>query len=641
MSYSRNLEPEKINMLQMKLNFKAVEGHEKYLGLPTYIGSSKKKIFQVIQDRVWKNLKGWKGKCLSQAGREILIKAVAQAIPTYAMQCFRLPKSILDGMEKMCRAFFWGQQKDEQKMAWVSWEKMFLPKKEGGMGIRNLDVFNRALLAKQAWRIISMPGSLMAKVLKGKYFPTKNFFEVGNNPNASFTWKSIISVKNVVKKGVCRVLGNGKNTCIWQDPWVPNLENSVVVRREVDGNENPPYYVNDLIVGGRWNEEMMSRYFQPWEIQAIKKIPIPLHDMEDTWMWKHTLTGMFSVRSAYFIEMTEARKQHPSSSSHDSTPVWKWLWSGISPPKVKMFGWKAAHNGLPVRTNLARRGMQVDQICPRCGEDAETIEHMLLFCEVSQKVWYLSPLRLEVSKEYRGKFREWVETVGENKKEKEWWSLFWMLCWQIWLGRNAWVFEGVKRDAQEMVDKAVRGSAEYRISNEGETKAGNMHSDKQVWRAPREGVYKINTDAAMFDGNQVGLGGVVRDFEGDVVVAMCNKMEGIVDVAIAEALSARQGVQVALEAGFTSLVLEVDNLRVYHGLHQRKIDTSPFGIVLRDVLQFEGQCRSLSFSHIKRQGNSVAHKLAKLSKEYARMNVWLEEAPLEVASLVSADKFAE
>ncbi|XP_048498315.1 uncharacterized protein LOC104897505 [Beta vulgaris subsp. vulgaris] len=195
MSYSRNLELEKINTLQMKLAFKAVEGHDKYLGLPTYIGSSKKRVFQAIQDRVWKKLKGWKGKYLSQAGREVLLKAVAQAIPTYAMQCFRIPKSILDGIEKMCRSFFWGQQNNEKKMAWVAWEKMFLPKKEGGLGIRNFEVFNRALLAKQAWRLLSMPESLMARVLKGKYFPSRNLLDATINSSASFTWRSICSAK--------------------------------------------------------------------------------------------------------------------------------------------------------------------------------------------------------------------------------------------------------------------------------------------------------------------------------------------------------------------------------------------------------------------------------------------------------------
>ena len=105
-SFSRNLELAKKNTLQMKLAFKAVEDHEKYLRLPTYIGGSKKWIFQVIQDRVWKKLKGWKEKFLSSARREIMIKSIAQAIPTYAMQCFTLPITILKEIEKVYRNFF-------------------------------------------------------------------------------------------------------------------------------------------------------------------------------------------------------------------------------------------------------------------------------------------------------------------------------------------------------------------------------------------------------------------------------------------------------------------------------------------------------------------------------------------------------
>lgn len=139
---------------------------------------------------------------------------MAQAIPSYAMQCFRLPKSITNGIAKMCRSFFWGQKDEEKKIAWVAWEKMFLPKKEGGLGIRDYDIFNRALLAKQAWRILTMPHSLMARVLKGKYFPSIAFLEASINPNASYTWKSILSVKDVLLKGVCRVIRDGRKTSI-------------------------------------------------------------------------------------------------------------------------------------------------------------------------------------------------------------------------------------------------------------------------------------------------------------------------------------------------------------------------------------------------------------------------------------------
>lgn len=82
-SFSRNVDDEKKNLLLARLNFKVVADHDKYLGLPTYVGNSKKEVFRAIQDRVWKKLKGWKENFLSQAGREVLIKAIAQAIPIY------------------------------------------------------------------------------------------------------------------------------------------------------------------------------------------------------------------------------------------------------------------------------------------------------------------------------------------------------------------------------------------------------------------------------------------------------------------------------------------------------------------------------------------------------------------------------
>lgn len=59
-SFSMNVSNESQNMLLSKLNFQAVEEHKKYLGLPTFVGRSKKVVFQVIQDRVWKKVKGWK-----------------------------------------------------------------------------------------------------------------------------------------------------------------------------------------------------------------------------------------------------------------------------------------------------------------------------------------------------------------------------------------------------------------------------------------------------------------------------------------------------------------------------------------------------------------------------------------------------
>jgi len=87
--------------------------HTKYLGLPSFIGRSKKQVFAVLKERVGQKLKGWKGKLLSMGGKEILIKAVAQAIPIYTMSCFQLPQGLREDMESIMRSFWWGQKQKE------------------------------------------------------------------------------------------------------------------------------------------------------------------------------------------------------------------------------------------------------------------------------------------------------------------------------------------------------------------------------------------------------------------------------------------------------------------------------------------------------------------------------------------------
>ena len=107
--------------------------HSKYLGLPSFIRRSKKQVFSILKERVGQKLAGWKGKLLSMGGKEILIKAVAQAIPTYTMSYFQLPQGLCEDLESMTRNFWWGQKQHESKMAWVGWKQMCYPKSKGGL----------------------------------------------------------------------------------------------------------------------------------------------------------------------------------------------------------------------------------------------------------------------------------------------------------------------------------------------------------------------------------------------------------------------------------------------------------------------------------------------------------------------------
>ena len=123
------------NQIKSALEVPEILQYEKYLGLPSLVGKNKKASFNYIKERVWKKIQGWKEKLLSQAGREILIKAVVQAIPTYTMSCFKLPLGLCGDIESLIRKFWWGQNGDRRKVHWVKWETLCKPKMEGGMEI--------------------------------------------------------------------------------------------------------------------------------------------------------------------------------------------------------------------------------------------------------------------------------------------------------------------------------------------------------------------------------------------------------------------------------------------------------------------------------------------------------------------------
>jgi len=108
---------------------------EKYLGLPVTVGRSRKKTFEYIKQRIWVRIQGWQEKLLSKAGKEILVKAVAQAIPTYAMSCFDLTKGLCDELNSIIGRYWWSQQDKVNKIHWLAWELLTRSKKKRRFGL--------------------------------------------------------------------------------------------------------------------------------------------------------------------------------------------------------------------------------------------------------------------------------------------------------------------------------------------------------------------------------------------------------------------------------------------------------------------------------------------------------------------------
>ena len=151
---------------------------------------------------------GWKAKFISKAGRETLIKKVAQVILTYSMGIFKISKALCDTINSTLAKYWWGQTKNEKKIHWINWKKLCNPKEMGGMGFRDIHALNLALLEKQAWRLIHQNHSLFFRVYKARYFPNCSFMEdeLGNNP--SYVWRSLLAARVWTTKFLVRNKSN-------------------------------------------------------------------------------------------------------------------------------------------------------------------------------------------------------------------------------------------------------------------------------------------------------------------------------------------------------------------------------------------------------------------------------------------------
>ena len=285
--YSRNVADTLKNNITNILVVRAVLGTGKYLGMSSMIGRDRIAIFAYIKDRVWQHINSWSSKCLSKAGREVMIKSVLQAIPSYVISLSQLPTTLVTAIERMMNKFWWGHGRTSHRgINWLSWEKLLMHKTHGGMGFNDLSAFNLAMFGKQGWKFLTEPHSLVSRIFKARYFPSKSYLNATIGHNPSYEWRSILRARFIVRSGSRWCIGSSDSIPILNSPWLSNGEH-------IDGNITRGHYVRDFKVSSlisdhskEWNVPLIQHVFSNDVADVMLQTPLCDQVQHDQLVWK-------------------------------------------------------------------------------------------------------------------------------------------------------------------------------------------------------------------------------------------------------------------------------------------------------------------------------------------------------------------
>lgn len=213
-------------------------------------------------------MEGWKGSLLNQAGKEILIKVVIQAIPTYIMSILSLPKTFCKSLLAAVARFWWRSYGKSRGIHWSTFNKLCLPKDQGGLGFKEFNKLNLALLSKQVSRLIQEPTSYWGMMIKAIYYPNSDIWHAGSPTGASWVWKSPLKGCNFLKENGRWSMGDGSKISITEDLWLASGSRAIL---RTDNTANLLRYVSELLnTNHQWDTAKLRSVLTP--VSAIEAI---------------------------------------------------------------------------------------------------------------------------------------------------------------------------------------------------------------------------------------------------------------------------------------------------------------------------------------------------------------------------------
>uniref|UniRef100_A0A803PAJ6 RNase H type-1 domain-containing protein n=1 Tax=Cannabis sativa TaxID=3483 RepID=A0A803PAJ6_CANSA len=466
----------------------------------------------------------------------------------------------------MVARFWWGSSSKKHKIHWGNWGKLCKLKEQGGIGFRDLEDFNQALLAKQGWKLITMPDCLLARVMKALYFSNGNFFEAKLGHYGSAIWKSILWGREILIKGSRWCIGDGRTIRINEDPWIPRgypftLRSKVRIPEGVT--------INSLLnEDGSWKLNEVISWFHlddvPWIIGTM-----PSMQNSDSVTWTLTPNGNYTVASGYKLRFSNPEIAGCSDISKIKA-WWSFIWGFRLTPKMKNFIWRVYNHWIPIKV------------------------------ELSPDV--LFELNHHLSKD------NMIQFIG--------------LSWLIWKRRNQFVFQHKKPDDSYWIPWALE-TLDIHLWHGQQQRKVQQSPTKSSWQPPPIGKFLINSDASLVPNHSgCGISAIIRDHNGELIAAETRFIHGFISVVLAETVAIRMGLDLVLRWSCSYVLIGADCQTVVNAIKNKEAIHTDWGNIIQSILKTCCNFHSSEFIFYPRTCNKVANSLANWARVNKESKLW-------------------
>ncbi|XP_074287994.1 uncharacterized protein LOC141613155 [Silene latifolia] len=533
---------------------------------------------------------------------------------------------------------------------WCSRLFTSLPKSEGGLGIRNIECLNKALLAKHAWRLVTNEKSAFCSVFRGKIFGIRGCHSdltYGSRGITSWGTKSVLYGLNFILDNLCWRPGVRSNLNVWNSKWVNGSNpEPVATLLSPEFNFLKDLRVRDLTSGNeRWNEGLIKLLFEEESANRILAIPLSATQIEDEVIWPFSRNGKYNVKSGYalifkdYYEVKASITDRSRISDERKRFCKSKLWRLPGPQTWKILIWKIITNSLPVGWEFVKRNMGRDATCPLCQKESremETIDHLFRDCTFVSRIWASSPLGISTSHLPNTLVGDWIINwicyLSRLKGSKSRIILFLAVVVGIWNCRNGVIFRGVKANPYSffifynylvsLVFKALKEDDDRKedktmgscqIEQELENDLVMIKEGRPVYGVGNFGsctMTRVKVDASWDKSGKAGIGWIAvqegggRCFEGSL---KC-RAESLIQ---AETLGVKEVILWARGCGILHLEISSDCLQLILQWAGNEDQHYQIKGLLDDIGSLSSYFHCLCLSYVCRVSNGDAHRLAR------------------------------